>query len=105
MRGYPFFEKPFIRLSFGIKFQNPQIQPVRAQEFADQVKKRQELIFPTPELSEDISSDFKSIRILIPIQERGNSSSQLRMVHRQWYKKIQRSLDEENKIKTVKAQG
>ena len=46
----------------------------------------------------DSNPDFKSIRILIPVQERGNSSAQLRMIHRQWYHKVQRTLDEENKI-------
>ena len=31
----------------------------------------------------------KSLDIIIPINERGNSSSTLRMIHRQWYNKIQ----------------
>ena len=35
------------------------------------------------------SEEIKSIDIIIPINERGNSSSTLRMIHRQWYNKIQ----------------
>ena len=31
----------------------------------------------------------KSLDIIIPINERGNSSSILRMIHRQWYNKVQ----------------
>ena len=47
----------------------------------------------------EMADQHKSIRIIVPISERGNSSSHLRMVHRQWYRKLQRELNEGNKIK------
>ena len=38
------------------------------------------------------NTSVKSLDIIIPINERGNSSSTLRMVHRQWYNKVQKAL-------------
>ena len=78
----------------------PSFKPERAQQFLEATHQYQEQAAAYSEIETvDLTPrDYKSIRILIPIQERGNSSSQLRMIHRQWYHRIQRVLDEENKI-------
>ena len=83
------------------------LQPDRAKEFVEEIKKHE--IEAPPSLPNDdegyVEHEYKSIRIMVPIQERGNSSAQLRMIHRQWYHKIQRELDEGRKIQTYQVQG